>query len=71
MLTKEAVNKQINELPDEFTLDELIERLVIVEKVSLGLKDIEEGRTVSEAELDKRMKNGSPEGHRAWGIEQQ
>jgi len=55
MLTKEAVNNQIKDLPDEFTLDELIERLIIVEKVNLGLKDIEEGRTVSEAELDKRM----------------
>jgi len=56
MLTKEAVNNQIKELPNEFTLDELIERLIIVEKVNLGLKDIEEGRTVTEAELDKRMK---------------
>lgn len=55
MLTKESVNKQIKELPDEFTLDELIERLIIVEKVNLGLKDVEEGRTVSEAELDKMM----------------
>jgi hypothetical protein len=55
MLTKEAVNNQIKGLPDEFTLDELIERLLIVEKVNQGLKDVEEGRTVSEAELDKRM----------------
>ncbi len=55
MLTKESVNKQIEELPEEFTLDELIERLLIVEKVNLGLKDVEEGRTVTEAELDKMM----------------
>ena len=55
MLTKEAVTNQIKELPDTFTLDELIERLIIVEKVSLGLKDIEDGRTLSEDELDKRM----------------
>ena len=56
MLTKEAVNNQIKELPEEFTLDELIERLIVVEKVNRGLKNIEEGRTVTEAELDKRMK---------------
>jgi predicted transcriptional regulator len=55
MLTKEEVNKQIKSLPDQCTLDELIERLLIVEKVSRGLKDVEEGRTVTEAELDKRM----------------
>ncbi len=55
MLTKESVNKQIEELPEEFTLDELIERLLIVEKVNLGLKDVDEGRTVKESELDKMM----------------
>ncbi|MDQ3141861.1 MAG: hypothetical protein M3Q56_06395 [Bacteroidota bacterium] len=55
MLTKEVVNKQIKELPEEFSLDELIERLIVVEKVNLGLKDVDEGRIVSEAELDKRM----------------
>ncbi|MEO6189474.1 MAG: hypothetical protein ABIO44_02985 [Saprospiraceae bacterium] len=55
MLTKEVVNKQIKELREEFSLDELIERLIVVEKVNLGLKDVDEGRIVSEAELDKRM----------------
>lgn len=55
MLTKKVVNKQINELPEEFTLDQLIEKLLIVEKVNQGQKDVEEGRTVTEAELDKRM----------------
>lgn len=55
MLTKKVVNQQINSLPEEFTLDELIEKLIIVDKVNLGLKDLEEGRTLSEDELDKRM----------------
>lgn len=55
MLTKEEVNKQIKELPDEFTLDELIEKLLIIDKVNRGLLDVEEGRTISETELDKRM----------------
>ena len=55
MLTKEAVTKQIKELPDEFTLDELIEKLLIIDKVNRGLLDVEEGRIVSEIELDKRM----------------
>lgn len=56
MLTKKAVNKQIKELPEEFTLDELVEKLLIVEKVNRGLKDVEEGKTITDAELDKKMK---------------
>lgn len=55
MLTKELVNSQIKEMPEEFTLDELIERLIIVEKVSRSLKEVEQGKTISEEELDKKM----------------
>jgi predicted transcriptional regulator len=55
MLTKEIVNSQVEEMPNEFTLDELIERLIVVEKINRGLEDIEEGKTLTEEELDKRM----------------
>jgi len=55
MLTKELVNNQIKEMPNEFTLDELIERLLVVEKVNQGLKEVELGKTISEEELDKKM----------------
>ena len=57
MLTKELVNSQIKEMPEEFTLDELIERLIIVEKVSRSLKEVEQGKTVSEEELDEKLPN--------------
>lgn len=55
MLTKELVNSQIKDMPNEFTLDELIERLIVVEKVNQGLKEVEIGKTISEEELDKKM----------------
>ncbi|HMS98898.1 MAG TPA: hypothetical protein PKA12_09125 [Saprospiraceae bacterium] len=55
MLTKELVNSQIKEMPDEFTLDELIERLIIVEKVNRSLKEVEQGKTITEEELDEKM----------------
>jgi len=57
MLTKELVNSQIKEMTEEFTLDELIERLIIVEKVSRSLKEVEQGKTVSEEELDEKLAN--------------
>ena len=55
MLNKELVNNQIKEMPNEFTLDELIERLLVVEKVNQGLKEVELGKTIMEEELDKKM----------------
>ncbi len=55
MITKVMVNDQIKEMPDEFTLDELIERLLIVEKINQGLTELEQGKIITEDELDQRM----------------
>ena len=51
MLTKEKVNKTINNLPDKFTIDELIDRLIFMEKIEEGLKQSEEGKVVSNEDL--------------------
>ena len=55
MITKVMVNDQIKEMPDEFTLDELIERLLNVEKINQGLTELEQGKIITEDELDQRM----------------
>jgi hypothetical protein len=45
MLKKEQVIKIIkDQLPDEFSMDELFERMSFIEHVQKGLKDSEEGR---------------------------
>ncbi|MBK7303935.1 MAG: hypothetical protein IPI90_11970 [Saprospiraceae bacterium] len=59
MLTKELVNSQIKNMHSEFTQDELTERLLVVEKVNQGLKEVDLGKTISEEELDKKWQNGS------------
>jgi len=52
-MTKEIVATAIKGLPQEFDLDELFERLIFIEKVEEGLKDIEEGRTIPLEEVKK------------------
>jgi predicted transcriptional regulator len=47
MLTKEKLNQTINNLPDSFTIDELIDQLIFIEKVEEGLKQSENGKVVS------------------------
>lgn len=47
MLTKNTVRQSINNLPDSFTIDELIEQLIFVEKVEEGIKQSDEGKTIS------------------------
>jgi hypothetical protein len=51
MLTKDKVNKTINNLPDKFTIDELIDKLIFMEKIEEGLKQSEEGKVVSNEDL--------------------
>jgi hypothetical protein len=56
MLTKEKVILTISKLPETFSLDELVERMIILNKIEKGLKDSDEENVISEEELDKRMK---------------
>ena len=42
--------------PDEFSIDELVERLIFIEKVEIGNKQSENGDVVSEAELNYEVK---------------
>ena len=46
-MKRDKAIETIKELPNEFDLEELIEKLVFVEKVEKGLKQLEEGKTVA------------------------
>jgi hypothetical protein len=56
MLVKERVLDTIQSMPDEFTLDELVELLVLLEKVEIGLQQVEEGKTLSLEDAREKMK---------------
>ena len=51
MLTKDKLNKTINNLPDSFTIDELIDQLIFIEKVEEGLQQSKEGKVVSNEDV--------------------
>ncbi len=55
MITKSKLIETINKFPEEFTIDELIERLIIVEKIEKANKQSEEGKSISEDDLEKEM----------------
>ena len=55
-MKREKAITTINEFPNEFNLDELLERLVFVEKVENGLKQIEENKTISHEDVKKMVK---------------
>lgn len=56
MLVKEKVLETIRSLPEEFSLDDLFERLIFLEKINTGLQEVEEGKVMSQKEAKEMMK---------------
>ncbi|MFN8415063.1 MAG: hypothetical protein U0U66_01900 [Cytophagaceae bacterium] len=54
-MRRERVIETIKELPNEFDLDTIIEKLIFIDKVEKGLKQVEEGKTISHDEVKNRI----------------
>ena len=55
MLTKEKIKTTIDSLPDNFTIEDIIEELIILDKIEQGLKDVKEGRVYTTKEVKNRL----------------
>lgn len=55
-MTKEKVLDSLEAMPDEFPLEDLLERLVFVQKVEEGLKQSEQGETRPIDEVRQRLR---------------
>ncbi len=55
MITKTALAKQIQQFPESFSLESLIERLIFIDKVDKGLQESNDGNVISEKELEKEI----------------
>jgi len=56
MLTKEKVRKTIDRLPEKFTVDQVVEELVVLNKIEEGLNDVEQGRVFTTDQVKKELK---------------
>ena len=56
MLTKAKLRREIEHFPEEFSIDELVERLILIEKVENGIRQSETGDIISESELEYEVK---------------
>jgi predicted transcriptional regulator len=52
---KQEVRRLLDQIPDDATFEDIQYHIYVREKVERGLKDVEEGRVVSEEEMDRRM----------------
>lgn len=56
-MTKEALKITIDQLPDKFELEELIDRLIYIEKIEEGFAAVERGETKTHEEVKALVKS--------------
>ncbi len=54
-LHKKAVLERIKAMPERFTVDELLEHMVVVRKVERGMKELEAGKGLTSAQARKKL----------------
>lgn len=55
MLTKSKVLATIKDLPNEFSLEDLMEKLIILDKIEIGLQQVKDNQVMSTPELRKKL----------------
>ncbi len=55
MLTKTILKEAIDKFPENFTIDELIDKLILIEKIERGNLQSERGEVIAEEDLDKEI----------------
>ncbi|OFY64670.1 MAG: hypothetical protein A3H98_13305 [Bacteroidetes bacterium RIFCSPLOWO2_02_FULL_36_8] len=56
MLTKGKLLKTIKDLPDKFSLDELMDRIVLLQKIDFGMEQSQKGQTKSTEQSKEKLK---------------
>ena len=56
MITKTQIIDSLNELPEDLTLDQIIEHLIVIEKIQKGLDDAANGHVYDKEQAKERLK---------------
>lgn len=55
LLDKKTVLKSIRNMPDKFSVDDVVDRMMLLSAIEEGLADVRAGRTVTLAEAKKHF----------------
>jgi len=59
MLLKKQIIETIEKMPASATTEELIERIIFIQKIEEGIKDVELNNVVNESEVDNLIEKWS------------
>lgn len=54
-MTKTLIQTALNEMPEEFSLDDLMERLILLQSFEQGRRQYAEGKTLTHEEVGQRL----------------
>ena len=57
-MKKTQLLESIQDMPEEFSVDELMERLLVLQKIEEGQQQIEAGQFYTEEEARKKLEKG-------------
>jgi len=55
MITKEKLKNYIDKFPDEISIDELIDKLVFIDKLETRIKESENNKVIDESDVKAEM----------------
>lgn len=56
MLTKEKLLSTIKDLPDKFSFDDLLDRIILLNKIEIGIEQSIAGQTKSTKQAKEKLK---------------
>jgi len=59
MVTKDQVIKSLKDMPDQFSIDELMDKLILLQKIEMGLEQSEKGEVYSTQQAKDILKQWS------------
>ena len=54
-MKKHKVSETLDQLPEEFNLEDLVEKLLFIEKVEKGIQDADQGKTMTLLEAKNKL----------------
>jgi hypothetical protein len=55
MIAKNKLVKSIKEMPDKFSLDDLLAGIVFMQKIEVGFEQSKSGKTISTAKVKEKL----------------
>jgi len=55
MTTKEKILQAVNDLPDDASIEDVMDRLLLLAKIERGLQQADAGQTIAHSEVKERM----------------